>query len=101
MVKTNDILGKYLQEFETIKQNGIILPKLFINIYDYFLDEKGKRIKTENIFILKSSAQDLDTIERHISFGNYQYMHQCNDPVLVANYFKCVLKYMAEPLCTY
>jgi hypothetical protein len=43
----------------------------------------------------------VDKLEQHISLGDYGFIFTVKDPRIVAYYFKCVLKYMQEPLCTY
>jgi hypothetical protein len=38
----------------------------------------------------------------HISMGNYYYLTKLkDDPHVVSNYLKKILKYMGEPLCTF
>jgi hypothetical protein len=38
----------------------------------------------------------------HIAMGNYYYLVQLEkEPLIVANYFKKVLKQMSEPICTF
>lgn len=43
----------------------------------------------------------VDRLETHIALGDYNYIFNERDPKIVAFYFKSVLKYMEEPLCTY
>jgi len=43
----------------------------------------------------------MDKLEQHFSLGDYKYIFSVKDPCIVAGYFKSVLKYMQEPLCTY
>ena len=69
-------------------------------IYDYF-DEDIKRLRYENLLKLKAKAIDVDNLEKHIAFGNYEYLFEVQRPYIVASFFKCVIKYMAEPLCTF
>lgn len=45
---------------------------------------------------------NLDAINIHLSHGNYHYLNTIlDDPYLVANHMKRVLREMAEPLCTF
>lgn len=43
----------------------------------------------------------MDKLEAHLMLKNYAHIFTIKDPSIVANYFKSVLKYMQEPLCTY
>jgi hypothetical protein len=89
-----------LQEFTLETKGEITLPKVFIFIYDYF-DEDVKRLRVENLFKQKAKTQDVDTLEKHVAFGNYNKISEISKPHVVATYFKCILKYMAEPLCSF
>ena len=48
-----------------------------------------------------SGLKEVDKLEQHISFGDYKYIYTIKNPNIVGNYFKSVLKYMEEPLCTH
>lgn len=70
----HDIIGKHLLQFYLTEVNGIVLPKVLVSIYDYFLEDI-KRIRTEFIFKHKpKSVSEVDALEQHISFGNYLYL---------------------------
>jgi hypothetical protein len=47
------------------------------------------------------SIRLVDELEQHFSYGNYQFINQVSDPRVVGYYFRCVIKLMEEPLCTF
>jgi hypothetical protein len=51
----------------------MVLPKIFIVIYDYF-DEDVKRLRIENLLKVKAKSTDVDNLEKHTAFGNYNYL---------------------------
>ncbi|CDW76821.1 rho gtpase-activating protein 1-like isoform 2 [Stylonychia lemnae] len=89
---THDVIGKNLSN----------IPQVFVQIYNYF-DQDETRFKTKDLFKKQDieSLRLVDNLEQHISIGDYQYLNQMGDPTIVGCYFKSVLKYMEEPLCTY
>ena len=59
-------------------------------------------MKTEGLFRIAASLDKLDELQVHLTMGNYYYLTQLkDDPHVVANFLKKVLKYMGEPLCTF
>ena len=59
-------------------------------------------MKTEGLFRIAASLDKIDELQVHLTMGNYYYLTQLkDDPHVVANYLKKVLKYMGEPLCTF
>jgi hypothetical protein len=36
-----------------------------------------------------------------VAFGDYQFLHTYSDPSIVGCFFKSILKYMEEPLCSF
>jgi hypothetical protein len=69
-------------------------------VYDFF-DYDHKRLKTDNLFKIDADPKDVEILEENIVQGNYRHIDDIYKPHIVANYFLCVLKYMAEPLCTF
>lgn len=49
----------------------------------------------------RSNLRYVDRLEQHFSLGDYNFIFSINEPNIVGCYFKSVLKYMQEPLCTY
>lgn len=45
--------------------------------------------------------REVDQLEQHFFLGDYGFIYSIKDPCIVATYFKSVLKYMEEPLCTF
>ena len=43
----------------------------------------------------------VDKLESHVALGDYNYIYTVTDPSIVGCYFKSILKYLEEPLCTY
>ena len=59
-------------------------------------------MKTEGLFRIAASLDKLDELLVHVTMGNYYYLTLLKEePHVVANYLKKVLKYMGEPLCTF
>ena len=59
-------------------------------------------MKTEGLFRKAASLDKLDELHIHLTMGNFYYLTQLSEePHVVANYLKKVLKNMGEPLCTY
>lgn len=59
-------------------------------------------MKTEGLFRIAASLDKLDELQVHVTMGNYYYLTLLKEePHVVANYLKKVLKYMGEPLCTF
>lgn len=51
---------------------------------------------------MAASVDKIDELQVHIQMGNYYYLQLLKEePHVVANFLKKVLKYMGEPLCTY
>ena len=48
-----------------------------------------------------SELGETDRLEMCLSLGDYEYLHSVSNPRVVAFYFKSVLRYMEEPLCTH
>ena len=80
------------------------MPLVFIKIYEYFYrSDNSLKIKGGDLFgkLEKGHLKEVDRLEQHFSLGDYAFVFTVQDPRIVAYYFKCVLKYMQEPLCTY
>ena len=59
-------------------------------------------MKTEGLFRIAASLDKLDELQVHVTMGNYYYLTLLKEePHVVSNYLKKVLKYMGEPLCTF
>ena len=107
-INNHDVIGKPLRDFYR-KNIGseedvgeIQVPLVLIRIYEYFLRDHS-RLGTPDLF-KKQEREGLllmDKLEQHFSLGDYNYIFSIKDPCIVASYFKSVLKYMEEPLCTY
>lgn len=93
-------MGKHLSEFKRPRKNDFSLPEVFLMIYDYF-DSNPLRVKVEGLFKKKAEKYEVEKIENNFSLGNYQYLKINDNPLAVSNYLKCLLKYTAEPLCTF
>lgn len=64
--------------------------------------EADERIIGKDLFfkLAPSELGELDKLELCFSLGDYDYVHFVPSPKVVAFYFKSVLRYMEEPLCT-
>ncbi len=71
-------------------------------IFDYF-EIENNRYFYKDLFRKQEpdGLKQVDKLEQHISYGDYGYIYSIKDPSIVASFFKSVLKYMEEPLCTY
>jgi RhoGAP domain len=59
-------------------------------------------LKTEGLFRIAASLDKIDELQMHVIMGNYFFLTKLtNEPHVVANFLKKVLKYMGEPLCTF
>ena len=98
---TPDVFGKRLQQF----QNRDVLgydeaPLIFWLLAGYFRSKVDK-IKETGIFRVTSSDAQLRDIEIHMSQENYPFLKSIDNPHLVANYWKRLLREMQEPLIPY
>ncbi len=105
VITSHDVIGRCLPDLrkgETKAGDVIEMPKIFLQIYEYFTEEhKGiKRMREENLFKIKASMNDVDILEKHVSLGNYKFLQSC-DVHVVATLLKTILKCLAEPLCKY
>ena len=67
-----------------------------------YFEVQPNLMKTEGLFRIAASLDKLDELQVHLTMGNYYYLTQLkDDPHVVANFLKKVLKYMGEPLCTF
>jgi hypothetical protein len=102
---TSDVIGKSLCEFEgQTTSRGVIVPEVFIKIYEYFTDPSEGLFRLRQDYIFRAKAKnpsEVDKLEVHISLGDYTYLHGISDPHVVAIFFKAVLQCMKEPLCTF
>lgn len=71
-------------------------------IRDYFIDDIS-RLKNRHLFakLDRDTMKNVDLLEQHLAFGDYQFLHTFSDPSIVGCFFKSILKYMDEPLCTF
>lgn len=83
-------------------KDGETLPKIFKVIEDYFMEDQS-RLNNSHLFAKLSHEQMklVDTLEQHLAFGDYNFLMNIDDPSIIGCYFKSVLKYMEEPLCTF
>lgn len=59
-------------------------------------------MRIEGLFRVAASVDKLDELSIHMQMGNYYIMSQMSDqPHVVANFLKKVMKYMGEPLCSF
>eukprot|EP00347_Sterkiella_histriomuscorum_P021106 403335230 len=115
-INSHDIIGRNLKHFyrEQILEGNeeskthsneqiqnVNVPKIFLQIYDYF-DINESRLKTREIFKKQDieKLQLVDNLEQHIALGDYNFIFTIEDPTIVGCFFKSILKYMEEPLCT-
>lgn len=97
--QTTDILGKHIYEFK--RRENDLIPEIFILIVSFF-EVHHSLLKTEGLFRIAASLDKIDRLQMHLQNGNYYIMTQMvEEPHVVANFFKKVLYYMGEPLCTY
>jgi hypothetical protein len=77
------------------------LPYVFKRISDYFFEKPTERFANKYLFAKLDYLQmkEVDMLEQHVAFGDYQYIDHTEDPSIVGCYFKSILKYMEEPLC--
>lgn len=106
-VNNHDVIGKPLKAFyrkgiANPDQEDIQIPLVLIRVYEYFLRDQS-RLATPDLFrkLDREALLEMDKLEQHFSLGDYKYIFGVKDPCIVAGYFKSVLKYMQEPLCTY
>jgi len=99
---THDIIGKSLSVFYRENNDSDDLPKVFLYIYEYFINDEAK-LKVKDLFgkLNAKEMQEVDNLELAVSFGDYNQIFSFDNPRIVAFYMKSVLKYMQEPLCTY
>lgn len=77
------------------------MPEIFLLLVSYF-EVQPDLMKTEGLFRIAASLDKLDELQVHVTMGNYYYLTLLKEePHVVANYLKKVLKYMGEPLCTF
>ena len=58
-------------------------------------------MRTENIFVEVVEAHNIDIIEINMLMGNFNYIYLVKDPHSIAQFLKAILKYLAEPICTF
>lgn len=92
-------MGKHITEFK--RKHADDVPEVFILLISFF-QVYPYHLKTEGLFRKAAQATKLDELQMHMSMGNYYYLTKLkDDPHVVSNYLKKVLKYMGEPLCTF
>ena len=106
-MNNHDVIGKPLKAFyrkgiANPDEEDIQIPLVLIRVYEYFLRDQT-RLATPDLFkkLDREALLEMDKLEQHFSLGDYKYIFGVKDPCIVAGYFKSVLKYMQEPLCTY
>lgn len=101
---TTDIIGKHLYEFrqyDGATSDREDVPEIFVLLISYF-EVQPELLKTEGLFRVAASLDKIDELQTHISMGNYSYLADLKEePHVIANFLKKVLKYMGEPLCTF
>jgi hypothetical protein len=106
---TTDIIGKHLCEFRKnnfneeskMKNSENSVPEIFVLLVSFF-EVQPNLLKTEGLFRVAASVDKIDELQVHISMGNFFYLTLLKqEPHVVANFLKKVLKYMGEPLCTF
>ena len=107
--QTTDVIGKHLYEFRRktfegeseLGDNKESVPEIFVLLVSYF-EVQPHLLKTEGLFRVAASVDKIDELQVHMQMGNYYYLQLLKDePHVVANFLKKVLKYMGEPLCTF
>lgn len=77
------------------------MPEIFILLVTFF-EQNPEIMKTEGLFRISASLDRVDDLQIHIQMGNYYKLRLMNeDPHVVSNFLKKVLKFMGEPLATY
>ena len=91
-----------MYEFKVIEGSGKdAVPEIFLALVSFF-EANPHLMQTYTLFRKNSTSMNMDSIDIHLSHGNYHYLNTIlNDPYLVANHIKRILREMAEPLCTY
>ena len=58
-------------------------------------------LKSEGLFRVAAGDNDVSDLEIHLSFQNYHRITQIENPNIISNYFKKLLREMSEPLCPF
>ncbi len=84
-----------------MKNSENSVPEIFVLLVSFF-EVQPNLLKTEGLFRVAASVDKIDELQVHISMGNFFYLTLLKqEPHVVANFLKKVLKYMGEPLCTF
>jgi hypothetical protein len=102
-LSTHDVIGKPLPAFFRTPQSEVPVPHVFLALQEYFFEDSPTRLQNPHLFAKLDHKQmkNVDYIEMNIAFGNYAVLQEITDVSQVGFYFKSVLKYMEEPLCTF
>ena len=90
-------MGKHISEFVCNEDN---VPELFVLVFDCFKEKPGF-LQTEGIFRLACDEEEEKKLESAIMEGQYQALADVEDPHVVANFLKRLLRRLGEPLCTF
>ena len=98
-MQTFDIIGKHIYEFKN--KGGDSVPDVFILLISFF-EMHPELYKTEGLFRINGSSDLITELQCHITQGNYYFLTTLSEePHVVANFLKKILRNMGEPLCTY
>ena len=98
---SSDIVAKRLETLTRRQDLGADeQPLVFWLLAEYFRSDPV-RFDTVGIFRVTSRADDVRTLERHLSRENWPFLETVESPHTVANYWKRVLADMPEPLVTF
>lgn len=99
--KTSDIFGKTLCQFKQrdgAKESDV--PLIFWLVAGYFRTQE-KKMETEGLFRVAAAESDVKELEIHLSQDNYYFLTTVENPHVVSNYLKKMMREMADPVCPY
>jgi hypothetical protein len=76
------------------------VPLIFHLVVGYF-QHNPEKLKSEGLFRVAAGDHDVADLEVHLSFQNYHRMLQIDNPNIVSNYLKKMMREMSEPICPY
>ena len=99
-MKNLDVYGKDLHDYEVRIGNTEGVPKIFEILRGYFLKDDEKHLKAKGIFRITSTKKSVQDLALYMSQGNYAMLEdeRYQDPCLVANVWKHLLRDMKFPL---
>ena len=81
-----------MTQFERLPGAAADEPPLIFHLLVGYFHSKPERLHTLGLFRVTSVDENLREVEFHLNYGNLNFLQQIEDPHLVTNYWKRLLR---------